>query len=231
MIKTLRQTRDEKLAWIVTEALTTNETFFFRDQIPFDNMSEHVMPAFAAARPAGAKIRIWCAACSSGQEPYSLAMVFDENPQLLGGRPYEIVATDICNKVLEKAKTGLYSQFEVQRGLPVTRLVKYFQKAGDMWQISPVLKQHIRFQRFNLMESFVGLGKFDVVFCRNVLIYFDQQQKTDILNRIAGQMAGDGYLMLGASESVIGCTDRYRLVNGRRGLFERAEAKGDRRAA
>ncbi len=223
LITTMRSRNDERLNWAVTEAMTTNETFFFRDRTPFDLFKSEVIPHLVENRKPGVKARIWCAAASAGQEPYSLAMILREERSALRGMQMDILASDISGKVIEKAKAGIYSQFEVQRGLPVQLLVKYFQKQGDMWQIDPSLRQNINFKTFNLLESFRQLGSFDVVFCRNVLIYFDQKTKQDILNRIAERMPPDGFLFLGAAETVLGLSNAFEPIAGKRGLYRRTQ--------
>ena len=146
-------------------------------------------------------------------------MSLKENASKLGGLSFEIVATDISHEVLEKAKAGFYSQFEVQRGLPVQLLLKYFTQHGEMWQIAPEIRSMVNYKPFNLLESFSAMGQFDVIFCRNVLIYFDQPTKTDIMQRLAKQMPDDGYLLLGAAETVVGLTDAFQAVPGKRGLY------------
>jgi chemotaxis protein methyltransferase CheR len=224
MIATLRTRRDERLAVLVTEAMTTNETFFFRDKTPFDNFKDYMLPQLLKARQPGAPIRIWCAACSSGQEPYSLAMIIDEMLPQLGGHRVEIVATDISSQVLEKAKAGIYSQFEVQRGLPVKLLVKHFEQQGEVWRVRPELKRFISFQTLNLLDDFKRLGQFDVIYCRNVLIYFDQPTKKDVLARMAAQTPRDGFLVLGAAETVMNLSNDFVSVKARRGLYERPGA-------
>lgn len=221
LFSALRTRRDENLMWRVTEALTTNETFFFRDKTPFDHLTNEIIPNLIKSRPNGGPLRIWSAACSSGQEPYSIAMVLDQHRELSHKFKIEIIATDICTKVLEKAKAGLFSQFEVQRGLPVKLMVEYFQKTGDSWKISQKLQDVIQFRRFNLLDDFRILGKFDIIFCRNVLIYFDQAQKQNILGRMAQQTQDGAYLLLGASETVLGMTDAFGVVSGKRGLYRR----------
>jgi len=203
----------------VVEAMTTNETFFFRDKTPYENFRFTVMPALLSAREVVRTIRIWCAAASTGQEPYSLAMALKEGQPDLSGWRIEIVATDLSSEVLEKARAGVYSQFEVQRGLPIQLLVKYFTKVGDMWQVAPEIRAMVKFRQLNLLADFSALGSFDLVFCRNVLIYFDQETKIDLLNRLAWITAGDGYLVLGAAETVVGLTDRFRTVPELRGLY------------
>ena len=208
------------LANEVVEAMTTNETFFFRDKIPFDHVRDTVLPALIAARAREKRIRIWCTAASTGQEPYSLAMVLMGFHAQLAGFRVDILATDLAGEVLERAKSGIYTQFEVQRGLPIQLLVKYFSKAGENWQIAPDLRAMVQFRPLNLLNDFSPLGGFDLVFCRNVLIYFDQPTKTSVLNRLARQMPGDGYLVLGAAETVVGLTDAFKPVHDRRGLYE-----------
>ena len=206
------------LAVQVVDAMTTNETFFFRDKIPFDHVRETIMPALAAARAREKRIRIWCTAASTGQEPYSLAMAIKAIPALSGFR-IEIVATDISGEVLERAKNGIYTQFEVQRGLPIQLLVKYFSQSGEQWQITPELRGMVQFRTLNLLNDFSPLGAFDLVFCRNVLIYFDQPTKSGVLDRLAKQTAADGYLILGAAETVVGLTEAFKPVADKRGLY------------
>ncbi|MBI1339044.1 chemotaxis protein CheR [bacterium] len=218
LVQVLRSRREERLMAQVVDAMTTNETFFFRDKTPFDHLKEEVLPKLSQARRGG-RIRIWCAACSTGQEPYSIAMMLDQSPAIASGTVVEIVATDISDRTLEKARSGLYTQFEVQRGLPIQMLMQYFTQADEQWRIAERLRSRVSFRKLNLLESFAALGKFDVVLCRNVLIYFDQPTKTDILNRVAAQLAPDGYLMLGAAETVIGVTTMFEASRERRGLY------------
>jgi chemotaxis protein methyltransferase CheR len=203
----------------VVEAMTTNESFFFRDKIPFDHFRDAVMPALIAARAREKRIRIWCTAASTGQEPYSLAMSLKSMGAALAGFRVDIVATDLSTDVLEKAKAGIYSQFEVQRGLPIQLLVKFFSQVGDAWQIAPELRAMVHFRPLNLLNDFSALGTFDLVFCRNVLIYFDQATKIGVLNRIARQMPTDGFLVLGAAETVIGLTEAFKPHADKRGLY------------
>ncbi|GLH81593.1 chemotaxis protein methyltransferase [Bradyrhizobium sp. SSBR45G] len=203
----------------VVEAMTTNETFFFRDKVPFDHFREMIMPELLKARANRRSIRIWCAACSTGQEPYSLAMSLKEMSAALAGWRVEIIATDLSQEVLEKSKAGLYSQFEVQRGLPIQLLVKYFKQAGELWQINSDVRGMVQHRQLNLLHDFSQLGTFDVVFCRNVLIYFDQDTKINIFGRIAKLMEPDGFLVLGAAETVVGLTDVFKPLADRRGLY------------
>ena len=203
----------------VVEAMTTNESFFFRDKIPFEHFRDTMMPALMIARAREKRIRIWCTACATGQEPYSLAMALKGIGPSLAGWKVEILATDISNEVLAKAKAGIYNQFEVQRGLPIQSLVKFFSQVGEAWQIAPEIRGMVQFRPLNLLNDFSSLGSFDVVFCRNVLIYFDQDTKIGVLNRIARQMPPDGYLVLGAAETVVGLTEAFKPMPDRRGLY------------
>jgi chemotaxis protein methyltransferase CheR len=210
---------NERLIADVVEAMTTNESFFYRDKVPFDHFRDAIMPSMLAARARERRVRIWCAAASTGQEPYSLAMCLKEMKEKVAGWRTDILATDLSTEVLEKAKAGLYSQFEVQRGLPIQMLVKYFTQTGDAWQISPEIRAMVQYRALNLLADFSHLGGFDVVFCRNVLIYFDQETKIGVLNRIAKMLEPDGFLVLGAAETVVGLTDAFKPLADRRGLY------------
>jgi chemotaxis protein methyltransferase CheR len=203
----------------VVEAMTTNETFFFRDKVPFEHFRDTIMPEILKARASRKAIRIWCAAGSTGQEPYSLAMCLKEMSAATSGCRIEIVATDLSQDVLQKSRSGIYSQFEVQRGLPIQMLVKYFKQSGEFWQINPELRAMVQHRQLNLLHDFSSLGMFDVIFCRNVLIYFDQDTKINIFNRLAKSMEADGFLVLGAAETVVGLTDVFRACADRRGLY------------
>jgi chemotaxis protein methyltransferase CheR len=180
------------------------------------------MPALIVARAREKRIRIWCTAASTGQEPYSLAMTIKSLGAALAGYKVSILATDISAGVLAKAQSGIYSQFEVQRGLPIQMVVKYFTQVGEQWQIVPELRAMVQFRPLNLLNDFTPLGTFDVMFCRNVLIYFDQPTKADALSRLARQITPDGYLVLGAAETVVGLTDAFKPLADKRGLYVRA---------
>ncbi|MDB5631729.1 MAG: methyltransferase, CheR-type [Tardiphaga sp.] len=203
----------------VVEAMTTNETFFFRDKIPFDHLREAIIPELLQARASRRSLRIWCAAASTGQEPYSIAMCLKEMGAALAGWRIEIIGTDISQQVLEKSRSGIYSQFEVQRGLPIQLLVKYFKQIGEMWQINADIRSMIQYRPLNLLQDFAHMGKFDLIFCRNVLIYFDQDMKSSIFGRLAKTMEPDGCLALGAAETVVGLTDAFKPHPDRRGLY------------
>jgi chemotaxis protein methyltransferase CheR len=209
----------EALTSDVVEAMTTNETFFFRDKIPFDHLRDTILPQLIPARATRRSLRIWSAASSTGQEPYSIAMCLKEFGPVLSGWRIEIVATDLSQEVLEKSRAGVYSQFEVQRGLPIQMLVKYFKQTGELWQINSDIRGMVQHKQLNLLHDFTCLGKFDIIFCRNVLIYFDQETKVNIFNRLAKVIEPDGFLVLGAAETVVGLTDVFKPFPERRGLY------------
>ena len=219
---------DGRLATDVVEAMTTNETFFFRDKVPFDHLRDTIMPGLIQARAARKSLRIWSAASSTGQEPYSIAMCLKEMGAALAGWRIEIVATDLSQEVLEKCKAGVYSQFEVQRGLPIQLLMKYFTQVGDVWQLNADVRAMVQFRQLNLLQDFAHLGSFDVIFCRNVLIYFDQGTKAMIFERMGKGLEADGTLLLGAAESVVGITDAFRPIAERRGLYQLNPARSGR---
>ncbi len=209
----------EPIAADVVDAMTTNETFFFRDKTPFDHLRQTVMPALLKARADRRSLRIWCAAASTGQEPYSIAMCLKEMGAALAGWRVEIIGTDLSQEVLNKSKAGVYTQFEVQRGLPIQLLVKYFKQVGDSWHLDPEIRSMIQFRKLNLLHDFTSLGKFDVIFCRNVLIYFDQPTKSSIFNQLAKSLDADGFLALGAAESVVGLTECFKPHPDCRGIY------------
>jgi len=202
----------------VVEAMTTNETFFFRDKIPFDHLRETVLPELMQARANRRSLRIWCAASSTGQEPYSIAMCLKGFAALAGWR-VEILATDLSQGVLEKSRAGIFSQFEVQRGLPIQMLVKHFTQIGELWQLNADIRAMVQHRQLNLLQDFSHLGTFDVIFCRNVMIYFDQDTKSGIFDRLAKVLEPDGVLALGAAESVVGISDVFKPCPQRRGLY------------
>jgi len=221
LIQAVRIGNDERLTVEVTDAMTTNESFFFRDMQPFESFRETVLPKIVESRRASGRnvIRIWSAACSSGQEPYTLAMILKEEEAKLRGMRFEIIATDLSTEIIDKAKAGIYTQFEVQRGLPIQYLLKYFSQTGDQWQIDKSIRDMVVIKQFNLLKPFNVLGLFDIVYCRNVLIYFDQPTKSDILGRISKLMPEDGVLYLGGAESVLGISDAFKPIPGLRGIY------------
>jgi chemotaxis protein methyltransferase CheR len=215
----------------VVEAMTTNETFFFRDKVPFDNLRQTILPMMLQARASRRSLRIWCAASSTGQEPYSIAMCLKEISSALAGWRIEIVATDLSQAVLEKSKAGIFSQFEVQRGLPIQMLVKHFTQVGELWQLNADIRAMVQHRQLNLLQDFSHLGAFDVIFCRNVLIYFDQDAKARIFDRLAKVIEPDGVLTLGAAESVVGISDAFKPFPERRGLYQPNAARAVRAGA
>lgn len=224
LAENLRRPAADALVREVVEAMTTNESFFFRDDKPFQHFRAHALPRLHAARPAGAPIRVWSAAASSGQEAYSLAMILAESRALLGQRKVEILGTDIARDQLARAREALYTQFEVQRGLPVQLLMRYFRKEDAGWRVIEPVRSVPQFREWNLLGDLRPLGRFDAVFCRNVLIYFDQPTKTRVLEAIAGQMAPDGVLYLGGAETVLGITGRFVSLPEERGVYGPAAA-------
>jgi chemotaxis protein methyltransferase CheR len=195
---------DEDLARSVLEAVATHETLFFRDRAPFEGLRNTILPRLAASRPPGQPLRIWSAAASTGQEAYSLAMLVREMADVLRGRSVEILATDLSAVAIGRARAGLYTQFEVQRGLPIRALLLHFKQHEGGWEIRPELRQAVNFRPFNLLDDFAGLGSFDVILCRNLLIYFDLPGKEKLLAKLAQALAPDGFLSLGAAETTLG---------------------------
>jgi chemotaxis protein methyltransferase CheR len=219
LIGAMRQSRNEVLIGAVVDAMTTNETSFFRDRHPFDAMRQTILPALIRARAQQKQIRIWSAASSTGQEAYSLAIMIAENFPMLASWKIEIVGTDISPTALARAKEATFSTFEVQRGLPIQMLVKHFTQEGDRWTLKPELRKRATFQHFNLLGDLSPLGGFDVIFCRNVLIYFDIATKARVLDAMSRRLAADGALVLGGSESVFGICPKFAGVSGLRGIY------------
>ena len=204
----------------VVEAMTTGETLFFRDEKPFAHLVEKVLPRLHCERPLTTPLRLWSAAASSGQEAYSLDMLLADSPY--ARRPARILGTDISREKIARARVGLYSQFEVQRGLSSRMLDKHFVKEGSSWRVSNALSATTEFRTFNLLDDLQMLGTFDVVFCRNLLIYFDPPTKAQVLNSIAGRMAHDAVLYLGSAETALGLTDRLVARPCGRGAYQLA---------
>lgn len=215
----VRSGNDRELVSEIVEAMTTNESFFFRDTKPFDQFRDIVIPVLMKKRAAQRRIRVWSAACSSGQEPYSLAMLLNEMSAKLGGWQFEILATDISKQMIDRAESGIYSQFEVQRGLPITHLVKYFTQIGEKWQINKNIRDKIDFREFNLLNPAQQHGQFDVIYCRNVLIYFDQPTKTKVLMNLRSAIRDDGFLFLGGAETVLGLSQDFVPLQKYRGMY------------
>ena len=217
-----RLTPGSALETDMVEAMTTNESLFFRDGKPFEALRTKILPRLHAGRPAGATLRIWSAAAATGQEAYSIAMICADAAAAMPGRRVEIVGTDISKEALARAEEGLYSQFEIQRGLPMQMLVHHFSKEAARWRVKPALRAAVSFRSWNLLSSLTALGRFDVVFCRNVLIYFDIETKKRVLEAIARLMPPDGTLVLGGIETVLGVTDKLRASPDAPGCYQPA---------
>jgi chemotaxis protein methyltransferase CheR len=224
LIDEMRSTKSEVLINAVVDAMTTNETSFFRDRHPFDAMKKNILPDLIRQRAAQKHLRIWSAACSTGQEAYSLSMMLRDEFPMLNGWRIEIVGTDISPSVVARAKEGVYSTFEVQRGLPIQLLVKHFDQTGEQWRIKPELRKMVDFRLFNLLGDLAPLGQFDIILCRNVLIYFDLPTKSRILDTMHNRLARDGALILGGAESVFGICNKFTDIAGLRGVYAPAAA-------
>jgi len=239
LITILVMGKEPSLSQQVVEALLNNETYFFRDRAPFDLLQRHALPELAKARHASKRLRIWSAGCSTGQETYSLAMLFAEEPHKWAGWTIDLLGTDVSTSCVDRARHGIYSQFEVQRGLGINQMIKWFEECPDGWRAVEALRKPVRFQVHNLLEPPPHPGGFDIVLCRNVLLYLNPEKKTLAFDRIASSMAEDGWLMLGAGETVIGQTNKLGADITARGLYRltgdgsRVEKRvgNDRRAA
>ena len=207
----------EELSRAVAEAMTTNETSFFRDRVAFDHFRSVLLPAMMEARAATRRLRIWCAASSAGQEPYSLAMILDEAK--LDGWRVDLIATDLNSEAIMRAKEGLYSEYEVARGLSVPLLLKYFTQENGQWRIAEKLRRMVNFKTFNLLDSFGWLSQIDIIYCRNVLLYFDHQDKFETLERLSRCLAPDGFLVLGTTETTASISDAFAPSGRVRGMF------------
>ena len=239
LITILVMGREPGLANQVVEALLNNETYFFRDRAPFDLLARHALPELVKKRHSTRNIRIWSAGCSTGQEVYSLAMLFAENTDQWRGWTIDVLGTDVSSAVIDRARKGVYSQFEVQRGLGINQTIRWFEECDDGWRAVEDLRRGARFQVHNLLEAPPHPGGFDIVLCRNVLLYLTAEKRRLAFDRLASAVAPDGWLMLGAGETVIGQTDRFGSDIEARGLYRRTDgdtavekrAGADRRAA
>jgi chemotaxis protein methyltransferase CheR len=238
LITILVMGKEPSLSQMVVEALLNNETYFFRDRAPFDLLQRYALPELAKRRAKSKRLRIWSAGCSTGQEVYSLAMLFSEDPEQWQGWTVDVLGTDVSTSCIDRARAGSYSQFEVQRGLGINQMIKWFEEAADGWRAVEALRKPIRFQVHNLLEPPPHPGGFDIVLCRNVLLYLSPEKKAVAFERLMAAMAEDGWLMLGAGETVIGQTSKLGADVNARGLYRlvgdgsRVEKRhGDRRAA
>ncbi len=224
LIEQVRRTQDRRLIEAVAEGMTINETSFFRGgQKLFDNLARVAIPALQRAKPSSRRLRIWSGACATGQEPYSILItLLEQCPQLCDWN-LEILATDISAAALEQARSGVYNQFEVQRGLPIQLLLKYFTQTGDRWQVNDTLRRRVEFRRHNLLDSFLHLiPPLDIVFLRNVLIYFEPSAKTELFQRLRQIMTPDGILVLGETESTLGITTDFHRNNACTDFYQKA---------
>jgi chemotaxis protein methyltransferase CheR len=230
LITILVMGREPALATLVVEALLNNETYFFRDRQPFDLLTAQALPALAKARADKKRLRIWSAGCSTGQEAYSLAMLFADEPLKWQGWTIDILGTDVSSAVVDRARGGTYTQFEVQRGLGIAQMIKWFEECDDGWRAVEPLRKPVRFQVHNLLEPPPHPGQFDIILCRNVLLYLNAEKRGQAFDRLASAMAPDGALMLGAGETVIGQTRKLAADRECRGLYRLAgEPSADRR--
>ncbi|MBS0503754.1 MAG: protein-glutamate O-methyltransferase CheR [Proteobacteria bacterium] len=220
LVAALRDGRQPALADQVVEALLNNETFFFRDAQAFDLLRNGALEALRESRAHSKRLRIWCAGCSTGQEAYSLAMMFADAPARWDGWMIDITATDVSEAAIAKARGGFYSQFEIQRGLPVAAMLRWFDQVGEDWRVKRSLARYLRFRQHNLLTA--QTGSFDLILCRNVLLYFSPETRREAFDRLASSLVGDGYLMLGAGETVLGQTDAFISAPELRGLYRRA---------
>jgi chemotaxis protein methyltransferase CheR len=217
----LKQNPTSLLLQKVVDAMATNETSFFRDVIPFDIVRNLLLPDLLKANQKQRQIRIWSAACATGQEPYSLAMLLCNIESTLAGWDVRILATDLVERVLERARSGIYTQYEIQRGLPAQYMTRFFDQVDTDWKIRPEVKRWIEFKRLNLLYDFSSFGKFDIIFCRNILIYFDNASKKKVLEGMAASLAPHGALLLGGGETPLGITDRLTRIEVGRGVYYR----------
>lgn len=222
LLEMIKKNPSSELRVRVVDAMTTNETLWFRDSYPYTSLEEVIFRDFAERKKN--QVRIWSAACSTGQEPYSISMITQEYLARKGRgllRDVQIVATDISPTVLKQARLGCYDNLSLMRGLSDERRKRFFDQQGDQWQIKEEIKNRVKFTELNLMKDYRSLGKFDVIFCRNVLIYFSQDLKRDILNRMSRILEPGGYLYLGGSESIATYADGYEAIRHNGGLIYR----------
>ena len=227
LVESLRRNQNPRLRGLIIDAMTTNETYWFRDQLPFDMLKEVVFPQLAKQNKR--QVKIWSAACSSGQEPYSISMTFQEYLQQSPAtvlRDAQVVATDISPAILKLSKEAIYDDLALSRGLSPERKVRYFEPKDNVWQVKDAIRQRVSFRELNLMHSFGSLGKFDVIFCRNVLIYFSPELKRDILARLSQALEPNGFLFLGGSESMASYSEHFETVRHGRGMSYRLRSAG-----
>jgi chemotaxis protein methyltransferase CheR len=223
LLAAIRARRDETLIWAVVEAVAGGESAFFRDRTPFQSFREELVPQLARAR-AGHAVRVWSAACSTGQEIYSLAMLCQDMAAEDPAQRIELAASDLSTKALERAQSGLYNQFEVQRGLPIRQLVRHFEKQDDMWRVSEAIRQKVRWRRINLVAGLTAIGRFDIVFCRYALGTMSAEAQKKVLTELATVIPEDGFLVVGQKETIPALSEGFQPIVGRPGIFRRNPA-------
>ena len=228
LLRELRQAT-EALCQTVTDAMTIHDTAFFRDASTFAAFRDVILPEMMKTRRRRKALRIWCAGASTGQEPYSLAMILEATPRLASWT-VDLIASDIDPDIVARARQGIYGRFEVQRGLPSRLLARHFQQHGEDLRLTSALRRRVQFSVFNLLDSYDVLGCFDVIFCRNVLMYFDQQSKQDVLSRLSDALAADGYLVLGAAETVMGSSKAFAPLRTAPGVYAKTGGSHSRAA-
>ena len=223
LLSSVQREADPKMASAAIETLASRESWFFRDRKPFAHFRDDMLPVLARARGKERKIRIWCAGVANGQEAYSLGMMLEEETDRLDDIAVEIVATDFCKRAIDRAEAGVFSQFDVQRGLSIQRLIHHFEQNGKEWRISANVRRRITFKQHNLLDANASLGMFDVVMCRNVISGMTPDARKAALHRIGRHLTDDGYLILGEGETAAGAVDMFRSIRGRRGVYEKID--------
>jgi chemotaxis protein methyltransferase CheR len=231
LITILVMGREPSLSQRVVEALLNNETYFFRDRNPFDQLAATALPALAERRRDTKRIRIWSAGCSTGQEIYSLAMLFAGDPVRWHGWTVDLLGSDVSETAVTRARAGVYTQFEAQRGLAVTQMIRWFEESDAGWRVAESLRRNVRFQVHNILEAPPHPGQFDIILCRNVLLYLSTDKKRAAFDRLSSALAPDGWVMLGAGETVIGQTEKLVADREWRGLYRLAGSGLEERRA
>jgi chemotaxis protein methyltransferase CheR len=221
LVRALEKSPEDRLWRRVVESLADHETWFFRDPAPLDHFMSDILPVLARVKARKAPIRIWSAGCGTGQEAWSLAMLLEEQKSRLGAMDIEIIGSDISRRAIERAQSAAYSQFEVQRGLSIHRLIEHFEPHGDQWVLKDSIRRWVRFERGNLLKPAETLGEFDIIFCRNVLSGLTPDARRHTLRMLAEHSGNAAYLVLGRGETIAGAGDYYRAMSGAKGVYAR----------
>jgi chemotaxis protein methyltransferase CheR len=224
LVQSLKEKKQAGLERDIIQAMTVNETMFFRDKTPFEQIEKNILPELVK-NCTNNKVSIWCAASSSGQEPYSVAMLIQEQRHKYPGITFEILASDISEDMVTRGEKGIYTDIEVQRGLPQEYRDRYLVRHGTAWQVKSELRKMIKFQQVNLLQVPAHVGLFDLIMCRNVLIYFDAPQKTEVLNNLRKMARHPGYLLVGAAEVLAGLCEGHRIHSEWRGVYQTSDIK------